>query len=94
MLVKFAGSVTPVSAAQPEKVWSPMLVILAGMVMLVRPVPEKAESPMAVTLAGMVTPVSAAQSLKAALPMLTAPDSITTVLIFSLYADHGALSSV
>ena len=84
-----------VSAAQFSKTPSAMLVMFAGSVTPVSAAqPEKARSPMLFTLAGMEVLVSAAQSLKAALPMLATPDSITTVLIFSLYADHGTLSSV
>jgi hypothetical protein len=47
-----------------------MLITLFGMITLVMPAHQKAESPMLVTLSGMVTPVRLMQSLKALLPML------------------------
>ena len=47
-----------------------MLVTLSGIVMLVRPVPEKAESPMLVTPLPIVMAVRLLQAKKARFPML------------------------
>ena len=54
MLVTLSGIVKVTKLEQPWKVPDPILVILFGNVMLVKPVPAKAELPILVTPFGIV----------------------------------------
>ena len=69
-----------------------MLVTLAGMVTLVRPLQlMKAYMPMLVTLFGMVTLVRLVHSQKALAPILVTPSSTTMLVMASGYLYHGTL---
>ena len=88
MLCTLAGTLIPVSLAQPENVKSLISVIWFGRVTLVRPVqPWKAPLPSPRMLAGRLAPASLAHPENAMSPMTVTPLPNVTLVMFEQSAN-------